>query len=81
MTQIARTVGALVAACVIAGAGAGVRAQQSSQSKPTPGFVFRTSVDLINVTATVTDSAGRFVPGLRMEDFDGRWRVTALEIG
>ena len=70
MTQIPRTVGAIVAACVIAGAGAGVRAQQSSQSKPAPGFVFRTSVDLINVTATVTDSQGRFVPGLRMEDFE-----------
>jgi Ca-activated chloride channel family protein len=49
----------------------GVRAQQSSQQTPAnPGFQFKTSVDLINVTATVTDSQGRFVPGLRMEDFD-----------
>ena len=68
MTRISRTIGAIVAAVLIAGAGA--RAQQSSQSKPAPGFVFRTSVDLINVTATVTDSQGRFVPGLRMEDFE-----------
>ncbi len=51
-------------------AGVVPRAQQSSQAKPNPGFTFRTSVDLINVTATVTDSQGRFVPGLRAEDFE-----------
>jgi Ca-activated chloride channel homolog len=33
------------------------------------GFRFRTGVELINVTATVTDSSGRFVPNLRKEDF------------
>jgi Ca-activated chloride channel family protein len=33
------------------------------------GFSFRTSVELINVTATVTDEQGRFVPGLTAEDF------------
>jgi Ca-activated chloride channel family protein len=33
------------------------------------GFRFRTGVDLINVTATVTDGSGRFVPGLRQTDF------------
>jgi Ca-activated chloride channel family protein len=32
-------------------------------------FKFRTGVELINVTATVTDRHGRFVPGLRREDF------------
>lgn len=32
-------------------------------------FRFRTGVELINVTATVTDASGRFVPGLRREDF------------
>jgi Ca-activated chloride channel family protein len=32
-------------------------------------FTFRTDVDLINVTATVTDRQGRFVPGLRASDF------------
>jgi VWFA-related protein len=68
MTQLPRIIGTIVAVVLIAGEGA--RAQQSSQSKPAPGFVFRTSVDLISVTATVTDSQGRFVPGLRMEDFD-----------
>ena len=32
-------------------------------------FRFKTGVELINVTATVTDSSGRFVSGLRKEDF------------
>ena len=32
-------------------------------------FKFRSGVDLVNVTATVTDRNGRFVPGLRQEDF------------
>ena len=29
------------------------------------GFRFRSGVELINVTATVTDARGRFVEGLR----------------
>jgi hypothetical protein len=33
------------------------------------GFSFRGGVELINVTATVTDDDGRFVSGLRQEDF------------
>jgi Ca-activated chloride channel homolog len=33
------------------------------------GFRFRSGVELINVTATVTDSSGRFASGLRQEDF------------
>src|ERR1700682_3444471 len=33
------------------------------------GFRFKSGVELINVTATVSDSTGRFVPGLRKEDF------------
>ena len=36
---------------------------------PEPGFRFRSGVELITVTATVTDQTGRFVPGLRQEDF------------
>ncbi len=32
-------------------------------------FRFKTGVELINVTATVTDANGRFVSGLRKEDF------------
>jgi VWFA-related protein len=33
------------------------------------GFRFRTAVELVNVTATVTDRNGHFVSGLRREDF------------
>jgi VWFA-related protein len=33
------------------------------------GFRFRSGVELINVSATVTDRTGRFVPGLTREDF------------
>jgi Ca-activated chloride channel family protein len=32
-------------------------------------FRFKSGVELINVTATVTDASGRFVPNLRQEDF------------
>jgi len=33
------------------------------------GFRFKSGVELINVTATVTDRSGRFASGLRQEDF------------
>src|SRR5712671_969214 len=33
------------------------------------GFRFRSGVELINVTATVSDASGRFVSGLRQDDF------------
>ena len=36
------------------------------------GFRFRSTTELINVTATVTDSSGRFVSRLRKEDFEIR---------
>jgi Ca-activated chloride channel homolog len=45
------------------------------QTQPPPqagdeqGFRFKSGVELINVTATVTDYSGRFVSGLRAEDF------------
>ncbi|HXW07583.1 MAG TPA: VWA domain-containing protein [Vicinamibacterales bacterium] len=42
-------------------------AQEGRQDRES--FRFRTGVELINVTATVTDAGGRFVPGLRREDF------------
>jgi Ca-activated chloride channel homolog len=33
------------------------------------GFRFRSGIDLVNVTATVTDRSGRFVSGLALDDF------------
>jgi Ca-activated chloride channel family protein len=44
------------------------QAQQPAAREP-ESFRFRTGVELINVTATVTDESGRFVSGLRKEDF------------
>ena len=66
--------------CLVAGAlaiaalnGPGLSAQQQEEQE---GFRFRSAVELINVTATVTDQRGRFVPNLQKEDFtiyeDGR---------
>lgn len=51
----------LVALALACGLIYGVSAQES--------FRFRSGVELINVTATVTDDRGRFVSGLRAEDF------------
>ena len=49
---------------------AGQEPQRSQRpAAPEPGFRFRSSVELINVTASVSDQSGRFVPGLRQEDF------------
>jgi Ca-activated chloride channel homolog len=52
---------ALVAAAAVAG-----WAQEAQDGQ---AFRFRTGVELINVNATVTDQNGRFVSGLRKEDF------------
>ena len=60
MVIAALATGALVAA-------ARPEAQQAQDDKQS--FRFRTGVELINVTATVTDASGRFVPNLRKEDF------------
>ena len=53
---------AALAVGVIAG-GASVAGQNQEE------FRFRSGVDLVNVTATVVDRSGRFVPGLRQSDF------------
>jgi Ca-activated chloride channel family protein len=47
----------------------GQEQQPSQRPAPEPGFRFRSGVELINVTASVSDQSGRFVPGLRKEDF------------
>jgi len=53
---------ALLAACAVIGV-----ATVSSRGQGSPSF--QGGVDLINVTATVTDRDGRFVPGLERDDF------------
>jgi Ca-activated chloride channel family protein len=55
---------------------------RGAQERPAGrGFSFKTGVELINVTVTVTDGNGRFVPGLRREDFvvyeDGKPQVVS----
>ena len=63
----------LAAALVLIGTTTLPAQQQAPKQDP---FVFRTGVELINVTATVTDRSGRFVRGLTQNDFqvfdDGR---------
>ena len=43
--------------------------ESSQQPNPGNGFRFRSGVELVNVTVTVSDQSGRFVPDLRKEDF------------
>jgi Ca-activated chloride channel homolog len=50
---------ALITACVVT----------SVAGQDQGGVSFKSGVELINVTATVTDGEGRFVSGLRKEDF------------
>jgi Ca-activated chloride channel family protein len=52
-------------ALTVAGALASVYGQVDAQE----GFRFRSGVELVNVTVTITDRSGRFVPGLRRSDF------------
>ncbi len=49
--------------------GAAVVSVAGQQQQDPQAFRFRTGVELINVTATVSDNSGRFVSGLRKEDF------------
>jgi Ca-activated chloride channel family protein len=46
-----------------------VTAQQAAPKDNAQSFRFRSAVELVNVTATVTDASGRFVANLRREDF------------
>jgi Ca-activated chloride channel homolog len=64
----ARTLLVLIA---LAGGLATVAAQQPPEpsQQDRDKFRFRSAVELINVSATVTDERGRFVPNLRLEDF------------
>jgi Ca-activated chloride channel family protein len=70
--MIARGVRNFLVFAALAGAAVTLGAQQQLPSPPqddTQSFRFRSAVELINVTATVTDDTGRFVPNLRQEDF------------
>ena len=65
MKQMLRPwIGLTAAAAAIAIAGTSTVAGQKQDD-----FRFRSGVELVNVTATVTDKNGRFVPGLRQDDF------------
>jgi VWFA-related protein len=55
----------VVAAILAIVAGAPLYGRPQAQN----GVRFRTAVELVNVTATVTDDSGRFVPGLKQTDF------------
>jgi len=76
----------IIGACLIlvGAAGARVPGQQQEQQQPpvrAQGPPFRSGVELINVTVTVTDSKGRFVSGLGKDDFtvyeDGKAQAIA----
>jgi VWFA-related protein len=72
----------VVCGVVAAVFGVGLVAQEPRPADE--GFSFRSSVDLVTVNATVTDSSGRFVSGLRASDFtlleDGeRQTITQFE--
>src|SRR5262245_51991602 len=54
----------MVALAAIATLGLSLSAHQTQD-----GLLFRTGIELVNVTATVTDRSGRFVPGLTLNDF------------
>src|SRR5580765_5119343 len=59
-------------AAVMAGLVVTLHGQQPLPQPPDAdqgAFRFKSGVELINVTATVSDTSGRFVSGLRMEDF------------
>jgi Ca-activated chloride channel homolog len=58
---------ATAATLLAAGAGPAAVAQGGRQAAEAPRF--RASIDLVNVTATVTDARGQFVPDLARDDF------------
>jgi VWFA-related protein len=63
MRTIVNVQRAFVAAALLALVGSSLLAQEQG------GFKFKSGVELINVTATVTDRSGRFYSRLRKEDF------------
>ena len=64
-----RSIPALLSAVLTTGLAATAPVAAAAQDADRPAFRFRTGVDLINVSATVTDRRGRFVSGLDKDDF------------
>ena len=63
---------ALVVVALLGAVIVSLRGQEQAPARPSSqddAFRFRSGVELINVTATVSDGSGRFVSGLRVEDF------------
>src|SRR5438034_494 len=56
-------------ALALAVASLGARQDAGKSSDEGRAFRFKSGVELINVTTTVSDASGRFVSGLRKEDF------------
>jgi VWFA-related protein len=54
---------------LIVGQQASPKPDEQAAAPDQPGFTFRSGVDVVNVTATVTDRDGRFVPSLSVDDF------------
>lgn len=69
VTAAALAVAGAMVTAVYPSAGSGQDPSAGSGQDQQEGYRFRSSVELINVTATVTDDHGRFVSGLRQEDF------------
>jgi len=61
--------GVLLSAQTQGGQAQSGQAQGQAQGQEPQSFKFRTGIELINVNVTVTDQAGRFVPGLGKDDF------------
>jgi len=69
MRHSLRTIGFGIALATAALAVATAQQPPGSTTQESQGFRFKSGVELINVTATVTDANGRFVPDLKQEDF------------
>ena len=68
MSMVTTTRGTLAALSLAVAVPLVVAGQQRPEPDD-PAFVFRTGVELINISAAVTDARGRFVNGLTKDDF------------
>jgi len=66
MARPFRTLAAAVTAAIVA---VPLWAHDGQERPAGQGFSFRTGVELVSVTVTVTDDRGRFVPDLKISDF------------